>query len=93
MSYMLPASRKRRDRKWKQANILVVACFTICADGGANRFYDLMKKGGKEAVHVRSDNPQEREDGSLCVEKEDWVECIFSHIGIGKRGIASLIYI
>ncbi|KAK2758363.1 hypothetical protein FQN54_004212 [Arachnomyces sp. PD_36] len=29
------------------------ACFVVCADGGANRFYDLMKKnGGKESIDL-----------------------------------------
>lgn len=29
-----------------------VACFTICADGGANQFYSLMKKRGTESGEV-----------------------------------------
>ncbi|KAI9930137.1 hypothetical protein ASPWEDRAFT_167804 [Aspergillus wentii DTO 134E9] len=28
------------------------ACFTICADGGANRFYDMMKSQEKESTHL-----------------------------------------
>ncbi|KAF7121723.1 hypothetical protein CNMCM5793_009275 [Aspergillus hiratsukae] len=29
------------------------ACFIICADGGANRFYDMMQKHGKESQEVK----------------------------------------
>lgn len=29
------------------------ACFTVCADGGANWFYDLMQKQGRETTIVR----------------------------------------
>ncbi|KAJ9245877.1 hypothetical protein DTO169E5_1 [Paecilomyces variotii] len=29
------------------------ACFTICADGGANVYYDLMKSQDKETSDVR----------------------------------------
>lgn len=32
----------------------ITARFTICADGGANRFYDLMQKHGNESTTVRS---------------------------------------
>ncbi|GFF43362.1 thiamin pyrophosphokinase 1 [Aspergillus udagawae] len=28
------------------------ACFTICADGGANRFYDMMHKQGRESQEL-----------------------------------------
>ncbi|PGH15405.1 hypothetical protein AJ80_05589 [Polytolypa hystricis UAMH7299] len=28
------------------------ACFTICADGGANRFYEAMKRRGKESIEL-----------------------------------------
>lgn len=34
--------------------ISITAYYTICADGGANRFYDLMRKHGNESTTVRS---------------------------------------
>ncbi|PLB46046.1 thiamine pyrophosphokinase [Aspergillus steynii IBT 23096] len=30
------------------------ACITVCADGGANRYYDMMKKQGREALDLPS---------------------------------------
>lgn len=37
----------------KLANTFLAACFTICADGGANWFYDLMKQNSTESTEVR----------------------------------------
>jgi len=31
-----------------------LACFIICADGGSNRYYELMKAQGKESEDVSS---------------------------------------
>lgn len=33
--------------------VYIPACFTVCADGGANWFYDLMQKQGRESTTVR----------------------------------------
>jgi hypothetical protein len=34
---------------------VLVACFILCADGGANRYYDLMQDRRKVDSHVRHD--------------------------------------
>lgn len=36
---------------------LSTASYIICADGGANRLYDMMKIHGKESTYVRNYYP------------------------------------
>ena len=43
--YLCNIKHKHADKKEK-------ANYTICADGGANRFYDLMRKNGLESTIV-----------------------------------------